>query len=96
MATTPARAKRSTKTGASRRRTDDSVDAAQAPQAPPAARSRSRSTVPTEGVRLCPGPCGEELPLTKFGTRRTSTGEYERDAECRSCRDARRLAKRAS
>jgi WhiB family transcriptional regulator, redox-sensing transcriptional regulator len=59
------------------------------------AASRAKSTAPKDGTKVCTGACGQELPMTKFGTSRDSDGAYVRDDECRACRDTRRAAKRA-
>ena len=61
--------------------------------------SRKRANQPASqtvlpATKVCVGPCSESLPLKKFGTHRTKAGAYERDDECRACRDARRAEAR--
>lgn len=67
-----------------------------APAATDTGTTRAASSVERDGTAKCPA-CRKSLPVTKFPTRRNAEGEYERDtAECRSCRDARRAAKKAA
>lgn len=71
------------------------TDTTPAPEVAPAPTTdRAKSTVSQDGTATCAG-CQTDLPVTRFPTVRNAEGGYERAlAECRSCRDARRVAKR--
>ncbi len=49
-----------------------------------------------QATATCPS-CRKALPVTKFPTRRTAEGPYERDlSECRSCEKVRRAVQRGA
>jgi transposase-like protein len=56
---------------------------------------RAKSAVSKDGDHKCPS-CKDTKPVTKYPTKRNGDGEYVRDtSECRACRDARRVARKA-
>jgi hypothetical protein len=55
---------------------------------------RATSAVEKQGSQICVGACDLGLPVTKFPTYRNKEGEYVRADECRTCKAARRSARK--